>query len=640
MRRIFVFVLFQCVLSYSFLLHGQGLAGMQEKYPEEMAVMLKLNQNVLIDIESDSIKIISEKHNEMFYLNEKARVFAQDRVYTSHFLKSLELKAKTLIPAGRKFKEQEVTNFEEVNDRTEGIFFDDSKALSFVYPGVVPGAKTVLDHKQRITDPHFLNSFYFGSYVPIEQASITLTVHKDINLKYRLFNEEDYNISFVEQQKGKYKIYKWSIKDVESLDRESDAPKFSYYAPHLIYHIADAEIKGKKQGILSNVDDLYKLYTGFVSNVDKKEDPELKEIVNELTAEVESEEEKVRKIFYWVQDNIKYIAFEDGMRGFIPHDASLVYEKRYGDCKDMANITHNMLSMAGIKSYLTWIGSRDLPYKYTEVPTPVVDNHMITTYEKDGQYYFLDATSKYTKFGLPSSMIQGKQALIAKDIGLYEIATVPVLNKEISRISDHSRVKIDGDKLVGTGQLNMDGYAKIFNAYRLVGLKDQKQSNFVRKMTKKGNNKYFLEDYEVENLEDRDTQLKVMYDYRVEDYVKTLAGEIYINMNLDKSFFNSKIDEEKRKLPIEREYAHTINQSVTLHVPEGYMVDYLPESASYSHPLFGFEISYKRNEDKIELEKRIYINHLILDKDKFEDWNTAIDELSEAYREVVILVKE
>ncbi len=69
------------------------------------------------------------------------------------------------------------------------------------------------------------------------------------------------------------------------------------------------------------------------------------------------------------------------MRGLIPHPASYVCEKRYGDCKDMANLIVSMLHMAGVNNaYHTWIGTRDLPFKYTEFPTPIVDNHMIATY--------------------------------------------------------------------------------------------------------------------------------------------------------------------------------------------------------------------------------------------------------------------
>ena len=126
-------------------------------------------------------------------------------------------------------------------------------------------------------------------------------------------------------------------------------------------------------------------------------------------------------IFNWVQDNIRYIAFEDGLGGFIPRDAASVCNKRYGDCKDMANLLFEMLNHAGIEAYRAWIGTRNRPYKYKEVPTPMVDNHMITAVIIDGETIFLDATDSYVPFGLPSAFTQTKEALLGIDENSYNI---------------------------------------------------------------------------------------------------------------------------------------------------------------------------------------------------------------------------
>src|SRR5690606_28188930 len=109
--------------------------------------------------------------------------------------------------------------------------------------------------------------------------------------------------------------------------------------------------------------------------------------------------------------------------------AKLVYERKFGDCKDMSSIITEMAKYANIPNVnLTWIGSRSIPYTYHEVPTPAVDDHMIATYEDaKGNIYFLDATDSYTKFGLPSGFIQGKEAMIQNGES-YKLVKVPVVN--------------------------------------------------------------------------------------------------------------------------------------------------------------------------------------------------------------------
>ena len=52
----------------------------------------------------------------------------------------------------------------------------------------------------------------------------------------------------------------------------------------------------------------------------------------------ETELEKVKAIYYWAQKNVKYVAFEYALGGFVPRDANDIYSKKYGDCKDNSSI--------------------------------------------------------------------------------------------------------------------------------------------------------------------------------------------------------------------------------------------------------------------------------------------------------------
>src|SRR6185295_13248471 len=175
------------------------------------------------------------------------------------------------------------------------------------------------------------------------------------------------------------------------------------------------------------------------------------------------------------------------MRGQIPHTGSYAFEKRYGDCKDMANLVVTMLRMAGISSYRTWIGTRDLPYRYTQWPTPLVDNHMIATYVgPDHRYYFLDATGSHTPFGFPSSMIQGKEALIGKDKDTYEIKEVPEVSMKINFSKDSVELELDKGNITGKGKKSFEGYLKVSASYELDKAREESIRNNVIRLIGKG----------------------------------------------------------------------------------------------------------------------------------------------------------
>src|SRR5690606_41037728 len=96
--------------------------------------------------------------------------------------------------------------------------------------------------------------------------------------------------------------------------------------------------------------------------------------------------------------------------GFIPREADKVFERKFGDCKDMTSIITEMAKYVNVPNVnFTWIGTRELPYTYQQLPTPAVDNHMIATYIKDGKKIYLDATDANVPFGMPSGFIQGKE---------------------------------------------------------------------------------------------------------------------------------------------------------------------------------------------------------------------------------------
>ncbi|MBW3127478.1 DUF3857 domain-containing protein [Hymenobacter profundi] len=619
----------------------QLLTQMKEQYPTEKAVYLEYRQDLNVTLKGDSVQVLTRHHYDMLHLGAQSSMYANDKVYSSHFSRLQKLEAQTMVPVGNGYKAMKVTSFKEKFEMQPGIFFDDTRATTFSFPAVAPGVRTVSDYTVRQPDARFMMPFYVGSYVPTRHAELTITAPKAVKINYKVFHAEQTPIQFTRQEKGGNVIYRWTADNLPSPPRDEDGPAAAYYLPHIVYYVEEAPAAGQPRKVLGGVEDLYAMYSGFTANVDKQESPALRHIVDSLVVGAKTEQERVRRVYYWVQDNVRYVAFENGMSGFIPRDAGLVCGKRYGDCKDMANLTHEMLRMAGVKSYLTWIGTRDLPYRYSELATPGVDNHMIAAYEpKPGQYVFLDATSKYTPFGMPSAFIQGKEALLAVDAKQCKVATVPVMPKERNLVSDVSQVVLEGNGLRGKGKLALDGYPKVERSYALDGTNKTDEAKYVKALLERGNNKFFVDKYAVGNLDTREQPLTIDYEYRLQDYVQQLDDEIYVNLNLEQPYAADRIDPATRRLPRVNEYAHTNHTRTEFEIPAGYEVEYLPTNAEATDPVLGFKIRYERQGNKIVQEKDVYVDYLMLQPSQFAQWNAVIDKLNAAYRDALILKKK
>ncbi len=607
-------------------------------YPDEVAVYLNKSEQVKIRLIGDSLSIVVYHLEEILHLKESSNFLSKDKIYSSHFSKISDIQARTLVPGKKKYQKIEVTEFKETNSTESYVFYDDSKFIEFVFPSVQIGAKTILSYKETITDPHFLGSFFFQSFLPIEQASLIVEADHSVKLNFKHFNTSSFDLESNVVDNGGTRQYTFSLQRMKKLSFESEAPKINYFAPHINTMISSYKKEdGSQVNVLSGPEDLVDWYKTFVKGKENTSSKEIARIVKEITSEDMSELEKVKSIYYWVQNNIKYIAFEDGMRGFIPHGGNYVCEKRYGDCKDMSSIIINMLREAGITANFTWIGSRDLPYRYEELPSPSSDNHMIATYKSaDGDYYFLDATSNYTPFGFPTSMIQGKDALIATAEG-YEIVEVPIIPKEKNLIQDKYSYELTKTGIKGSGEVTLSGYPKVFNSHKMIKADAKSTDKYITRLLNRGSNKFFVDNYKIENLSDLDQPIKVKYDFRVEDCYSKVGDEIYININLEKTLNGAYI--EDRELPLEKDYKFLRESVSTFKIPEGYQVKFLPENEAFNNEIFGFELKYTQEGNSIKVERYFYQDFLMLYQENFSLWNEAIKKFTEANRQVVILTK-
>lgn len=611
------------------------------KFPDEAAVYVERSETMTIQPEGDSLRIYSDMTEDLLLLKGEADVFSGKRVYGSHFNQVNNLKARTLVWDKNRYKEMNVSDFKKNSDRDEGIFYDDSYYYSFNFPAVSSRNRTLLEYRENLKDPRFMGGFVFASYMPQGKTSFTIKTTKDVDLFTEVRNDPGKKIQFRKTEKGNNVTYEWFAQDLAKSRSEEGSPALRYYAPHIVCYVKSYQTKKGRVNVLRNLDDLYQWYNTFVSSLSAEPTPELADVVNKLKAISRTDLELVRNVFYWVQENIQYIAFEQGMRGLIPHSGSYVCEKRYGDCKDMANLIVNMLQVGNVKAYRTWIGTRDLPYKYTEVPTPLVDNHMIATYiAPNGQYYFLDATGDHTAFGIPSSMIQGKEALIGIDANHYEVKVVPVLAKEKNRVTDSVSLHIDNNQLTGEGTTALVGYPKIFAGYELDRAENDDIKRYVTRLIGKGSNKFFLDRYKVQYLENRDTPTRITYAFRIADYFQKIGDEIYVNLNLNKQYYNDVINTETRKTPKENDYCYENDEFLEFTIPDGYTVEYLPPNVRHEGTIMGYDISYAIAGNKVHFTKKFYMNYLLLWPDQFKDWNDAVRSASEAYKESLILKKK
>jgi len=79
----------------------------------------------------------------------------------------------------------------------------------------------------------------------------------------------------------------------------------------------------------------------------------------------------------------------------------------------MSSLIVKMGQLANLNVHLTWIGTRAIPYNFSDFPSPFCADHMIATYiDENKNYIFLDGTEKKCALNEYAERIQGRQAMI------------------------------------------------------------------------------------------------------------------------------------------------------------------------------------------------------------------------------------
>ena len=358
----------------------------------------------------------------------------------------------------------------------------------------------------------------------------------------------------------------------------------------------------------------------------------------EITAGISNDLDKIKKIFYWMHDNIRYIAFEDGIAAFKPEKPEEVLRKKYGDCKGMAHLTKGMLKALGFDARLCWIGTNHIAYDYS-TPSIAVDNHMICALIYLGKTYFLDATENYIGFNEYAERIQGRQVLI-EDGAKYIHTTVPVTVYEQNLNIEKDTLSIKGTDVEGSVSREWRGEEKENIFSQLNAIKKEKSSDAFIKYLSDDDKNYAITDFTTSSLQDYDKPLTAQYKMKHSNAVSSFGNDLYVDIDIRKDLGNFTFDIKERSLDYWFSYKTNTRQEVQLSIPPEYTVTAMPPNVIVKNDDYEFSATIVKQPGKILYTKSIVIKNPRLVKSKFEQWNRDIEKLRAFYNEQIVLSKK
>lgn len=519
--------------------------------------------------------------------------------------------------------------------QSSGIFHQDGEQILFRLPSATFGEVQGYSYSSVTEDVKYFTSLYLSDPYFQLHGKVEISIPDWLELEVLERNFDGHSIKRTETKEKKNTIITFEYENLDKMVRESGAPGPTYYEPHLLFVFKTFSDKRDEYTLLGSTEDQYEWYKGLV-DVISEDDADLEPIVEELTSKAKTDLEKLEAIFYWVQDNVRYIAFEDGIAGFKPESAINVCNNRYGDCKGMANLAKHMLTLAGFDARLTWVGTRRIAYDYS-IPSLAVDNHMICTVIHDGKEYFIDPTETYISLGDYAHRIQGRQVLI-EDGDDYMLKKVPEFGHEHNKTITTRTFTVRDKRIEGKASEVYNGESKtsILRGYN--GLRSDRKDQALIEFVNDNDKNLKAENITTSDLKDRSTPVRVDYDYKLENHHIDLDNQLLVELDYDQDFYYFEFD-EKRKTDYVFDSKFHRERNYTFTFPSGYRLVSLPKGLSHSTDDYSIDVKVTASGNSVAVQRTIIIPNGTITKENQAKWNEHHKELRAFYDDYLVLEK-
>ena len=507
----------------------------------------------------------------------------------------------------------------------DDIYFDDSYGEVYGFQAEEAGQRCRFRYVYDYTDAKYLTRLFFHETYPVKQHTISFTVPSWLQLDIQEENFEGYKIKKdVKRDKGQV-TYTYIAQDLPGIKEEPSSLARPYFLPHLVVTVRTYTVNQKTYNGFKTLADLYAwndyLYKKCANNTTS-----LTPLVHGLLTGKTTDEDKVKALYYWVQDNIRYLAFEEGYAGFVPMTAQDVYKNKYGDCKGMANLLTEMLKIAGYDAHFAWIGTRDIPYDFGTVQSMCVANHAICVLYLGGKTYFLDGTEKYAPLGINAYRIQGKSVLVESG-DTYHLETVPSATAQGNLVLTRAALRLQGDSITGHVVLTFTGETKNFFHYIYHTIPSDQKKDFIKDLVELGNANTEATNIQTSDFKDRDTPIVIQGDIVLSNQVTQVDKTCYMGIDFFPGSITRFIPGDERQTPIDMNSVLLDKSDISLELPAGAKPRYLPSAFTAAFQGDSIRADYVMKGHTVYLTKQLQIASPVIKTGDFVAWKQFLDAI-------------
>ncbi|SFS46462.1 DUF3857 domain-containing protein [Lutibacter maritimus] len=472
---------------------------------------------------------------------------------------------------GNQIKKVKNKEYKDVSQVDGGTLFADNRLLYFEYIPLSYPYTIYYEYEIETS-----NTAFIPSWNPLSDfetglltSSYQINYNKELKLNIREINFENYKVEKSENENS----LNYKISNLEPINKEPLSLSLKELLPNVKIASNQFYVEGEA-GEASNWKELGKWeYDNLYRDVGYLSDETVAKI-NLLVKDADSDLEKAKIIYQYVQDKTRYISVQVGIGGLKPMLASEVDRLGYGDCKALTNYTKSLLNAVGVKSYFTELfgGFERLDMDFNS--PSIQGNHVILNLPLEEGDVWLECTSQKVPFGYIANFTDDRNVIVIKPEGgeLKKTTVYPAQNN-IQLTKGNFAIDNDGTinaklKIESSGTQyndNLDSYEG----------KNPTELDAQFKAYFNSINNIVFSKIEVLNNKN-DVKYEENIEFSASNYASISGNKMLINVNA----FNKNTVVPKRirnrKLPFEISRGFVDIDEVEIKLPKTYEIEYVP----------------------------------------------------------------
>jgi len=591
----------------------------QKKYPNAGAVILLNDINTVVNPDKSSTTTI---HKVVKILNDRGKKYGEvDLDYDSSYESITIDFARTITKSGKVITVGE-KSIRDLAPWAGYPLYSNARMRVISMPEVMEGA--VLEYKATWHAAHLVDSENYQTshglqvFEPKVHDKFQITVPKTLklNVKYKNYPTPSPRV----WDEGENRIFLWDNSNIGEIISEPSMPPWSDITP--MFYVSS--FKSWRQ--IGNW--FWKLAkTQFTI------DAAIKDKVAELTNGARSDYEKTQAIFNYVASKIRYVGIEYGESGYKPHKASEIFENKYGDCKDQSTLLVSMLKIVDIESQLVLLRTQDAGTVFMGLPM-IQFNHCIAMAVIDGKKIWMDPTYSTGSFDyLPWNDQDCFTMVMYKSGSIME--KTPVLSYARASILKNIKLEMFPDKSI-KGAFSFKTRGEYGIQYRgLKYYKPKKRKDYFQSMVSGMYPGGKLVSHTLTDLDDLNKAVEASLTYTAPEGFK-IAGPLGIFKMPSSNKTASNVALEKREYPIILSGTSMKVSDVSVKVPKGYTVRFIPNNLNYKDKFGTVSADYKRSGDIISYHSEIRVIKTRIEKEEYKTYKERQERIAKESEQPII----